>query len=426
MRKNILDFVIDYYRHLRMISRNAALFLLGSFFVNFLFTIYILIFNLYLRELGFSESMIGGILSAMAIGSLVASIPCAILIARYAIKRMLLITTGLLAVAFFLMITVTVPALVAIAAFLMGALISYSRVASAPFFMRNSTKEERTYLFSLNFANWMFAGIIGSYLGGHAQEWYAAHYQPGPESYRFVLLGGILIALLALIPYGMIRAKPPGREERKLVLNRNLIREKGALLFRLSFPFFLVGAGAGLIIPFLNLYFRDVFEMSTERIGIYYAAVQMTMIIGTMAGPVLVRRLGMVRTLVYTELASIPFMFLMAFSGNVPLVIISFLCRGALMNMGQPIGTNFAMEMVPEKAHALANSLMMIAWTSSWAVSTRLGGWVIEHHGYTPSFLITIGFYMASSFLYYYYFSKSEAREGKTYRIGVSGKPDFS
>jgi len=425
MAKSILEFIVDYYRHLRMFSRNVALFLFGSFFINFLFAVYMLIFNLYLRELGFSESVIGRILSSMAIGSTLAAIPCAILIARYPIKRMLLLTTALLAAAFFLMITATIPVLVMIGGFLMGSLISFSRVASAPLFMRNTSSEERTYVFSLNSANWMFAAIAGSYLGGYAQKWYALNFQPGAESYRFVLLGATVVALLALVPYGMIRAKPPAKDERKLVINRQSFKEKGGLLFKLSLPFFLLGTGAGLIIPFLNLYFRDVFEMSTDRIGVYYAAAQVTMIIGTMAAPVLVRRYGMVRTLVFTELASIPFMLFMAFSGNVSLVIVSFLCRGALMNMGQPIGTNFAMEMVTEEVHALVNSLTMIAWTSSWAVSTQLGGWVIEHHGYTPSFLITIGFYMASAFLYYYYFSKSETRDGRAYRIHTPGKIDF-
>ena len=425
MAKSILEFIVDYYRHLRMISRNSALFLLGSFFVNLLFAVYILIFNLYLRELGFTESVIGRTLSSVAIGSMLASIPCALLIARYAIKRMLLITTVLLGVAFFFMVTVTTPWLVMAAGFFMGSFISFSRVASAPLFMRNTTSKERTYVFSLNFANWMFAGIIGSYIGGYAHEWYTLNYQAGIESYRFVLLGGMLSVLLALIPFAMIRAKPPSKNERKLVLNRQLLKERGGLLFRLSFPFFLVGAGAGLIIPFLNLYFRDVFEMSTEQIGVYYAAVQATMIIGTMAAPVLVKRYGMVRTLVITELASIPFMLVMAFSGNSALVVVAFLCRGALMNMGQPIGTNFAMEMVTEDLQALANSINAIAWTSSWAVSTQLGGWVIEQYGYTPSFLITIGFYMSSAFLYYYYFSKSETKKGRTYRINTVGRTDF-
>jgi predicted MFS family arabinose efflux permease len=236
----------------------------------------------------------------------------------------------------------------------------------------------------------------------------------------------MIMTILALVPYAMIKARPPAKDERKLVLNRRMIKEQGGLLFRLSFPMFLVGTGAGLIIPFLNLYFRDVFEMSTEQIGVYFAASQVTMIVGTMAAPVLVRRFGMVRTLVFTEFASIPFMLMMAFSGNMPLVVFSFLCRGALMNMGQPVGTNFAMEMVSKEVHALANSITMIAWTASWAVSTQLGGYVIEHHGYTPSFLITVGFYVASASLTYYFFSKSEVRDGRTYRFNTVGKTDFS
>ncbi|MBU1320250.1 MAG: MFS transporter [candidate division Zixibacteria bacterium] len=417
MPRSIIDFVVDYYRHLRIISRNAALFLLGSFFINMLFSVFYLIFNLYLRELGFSESVIGRILSATAIGSMVAAIPAAILISKYTIKRMLLASTVVLAASFYLMVTLTSTVSIMAAAFLMGAFMSFSRVASAPLIMRNSTQKERTYVFSLNFANWMFAGIIGSFAGGYAQKWYSVTYGAGPGSYRFVLYCGIAICLLALIPYAMMKARPPAKEERKFVLDRRLLKEKGGLLFKLSFPFFLVGAGAGLIIPFLNLYFRDVFDMSTETIGTYYAIVQATMIIGVMAGPVLSKRFGMVRTLVVSELASIPFMLIMAFSGNTQLVVISFLCRGALMNMGQPIGTNFTMEMVSEDVHALANSFGMLAWTSSWAVSTQLGGWVIEGYGYTPSFIITICFYLASAALYYHYFANSELKEGHSYRI---------
>jgi predicted MFS family arabinose efflux permease len=95
----------------------------------------------------------------------------------------------------------------------------------------------------------------------------------------------------------------------------------------------------------------------------------------------------------------------------------AFLCRGALMNMGQPIGTNFAMEMVPKETQALANSLTMLAWTASWALSTQLGGWVIENHGYTQSFVIAAGLYAASAVLYYYYFSRSEKKMEGGYSV---------
>ncbi len=426
MTRQLKDAAIDYYRHLRMISKNAALFLAGSFFINFLFSINFLIFNLYLRELGYSESFIGRALSSGAIGSLVAAIPCALLIARYPIKRMLIATTIMVAACFYMMVTVREPALIMLFAFLVGANVSFSRVASAPIIMRNSTPEERTYVFSLSFANWMFAGIIGSVLGGYAQEWYAAMIAPGAESYRIVLLGGVVLGLCAVVPFALIKAKPPSDDERKMALNKALLREQGGILFKLAFPFFLVGMGAGLIIPFLNLYFRDEFNMSTDQIGIYYSMVQATMIIGTMAGPVLVKKFGMVRTIVWTELASVPFMLLMAFSGYEWIVIASFLCRGALMNMGQPIGTNFAMEMVKKEVHGLANSVTMIAWTASWAISTQVGGWVIDHHGYVPSFLLTVCLYTASAILYYFYFSGAESKEGGAYHLLYGGKRDFS
>jgi len=426
MIKSVTGGIVDYFQHLRMISKNAWMFLAGSFFINLLFAINFLIFNLYLRELGFSESVIGRTLSAGAIGSLVAAIPCALIIARYPIKRMLIATTMILAVCFFMMVTVREPLLIMFFSFLVGANVSFSRVASAPIIMRNSTPEERTYVFSLSFANWMLPGMIGSVLGGYAQEWYAATFSPGADSYRFVLLAGIVLGICAIGPFALIKAKPPSSDERKLVLNKALLKDQGRILSKLALPFFFVGMGAGLIIPFLNLYFRDEFSMSTDEIGIYYSLVQATMIIGTMAGPVLAKKIGMVRTIVWTELASIPFMLLMAFSGYEWIVVASFLCRGALMNMGQPIGTNFAMEMVRKEVHGLTNSVMMIAWTSSWAVSTQIGGWVIEHHGYIPSFLITVGLYTLSAFLYFTFFSRSEKKENGVYHIQMGSKRDFS
>jgi MFS family permease len=116
----------------------------------------------------------------------------------------------------------------------------------------------------------------------------------------------------------------------------------------------------------------------------------------------------MVRTIVFTELASIPFMLILAYSYNFPLVFMAFLLRGALMNMGQPVGTNFAMEMVPKSHQGLMNALLMFAWTSSWMISTRIGGMVIEIYGYTVSLLVAIILYVISALTYFMFFRKAE------------------
>jgi predicted MFS family arabinose efflux permease len=219
---------------------------------------------------------------------------------------------------------------------------------------------------------------------------------------------GISFSVLALIPFGLIRSPYSISSEDRLEINREIVKKIRGPFFRLALPYFLVGAGAGMIIPFLNLFFRDRFGQSPQEIGFLYGMVNLTMFIGVMAGPVLVRKCGMVRTLAYTQLLSIPFMLVLAFSYNFPLVIFAFLMRGGLMNMGQPIGTNFAMEMVPEAYHGLLNAFLNFAWMLSWMVATQVGGMVIERYGYTASLLVAVGMYIISSVLYYLFFRQAE------------------
>jgi predicted MFS family arabinose efflux permease len=80
------------------------------------------------------------------------------------------------------------------------------------------------------------------------------------------------------------------------------------------------------------------------------------------------------------------------------------------MNMNQPLSTNFAMESVRKEEHAVTNSLLLLAWTGSWAVSVRIGGILIERYSYTPSFVVAIILYILASALYYYFFKGTEAK----------------
>jgi predicted MFS family arabinose efflux permease len=79
------------------------------------------------------------------------------------------------------------------------------------------------------------------------------------------------------------------------------------------------------------------------------------------------------------------------------------------MNMNQPLSTNLAMESVRKEEHAVTNSLLLLAWTGSWAVSVRIGGMLIERYSYVPPFIIAIILYVLSSVLYYYFFRNIEA-----------------
>ena len=172
----------------------------------------------------------------------------------------------------------------------------------------------------------------------------------------------------------------------------------------------LIGLGAGLIIPFMNLYFHDRFGLNEAEIGILFAVMQGFMVLGNLFGPAVSRRLGLVGGVVATQLASVPFMLALGLSGWLPVVIASFFLRSTLMNMNQPLTSHFAMEVVRERDHAVTNSLLALSWFVAWAISADIGGAMIERSGYTTPLLIAAGLYVLASVLYWYFFRGVEER----------------
>ena len=170
----------------------------------------------------------------------------------------------------------------------------------------------------------------------------------------------------------------------------------------------LLGLGAGLIIPFMNRCFRDRFGLSEGEIGALFAVMQGFMVVGNLFGPAVSRRIGLVGGVVATQLASVPFMVVLALSGNFPLVAAAFFLRSGLMNMNQPLASHFAMEVVSERDHAVTNSLLSLAWFLAWSLSADIGGALIERKGYTEPLLIAAGLYVAASILYWVFFKDVE------------------
>lgn len=399
----------NYLQDLHQLTPNARKYLLGSFFIGMTFSSLMLLLNLYLRERGFGEADIGSVLSAGALGMVCTSIPGAILISRIRLKPILLVTTILYVI--FGLITIYTQQLWAIktAYFCAGVAMTFYRIASSPFFMRNSSPRERPYLFSLSFGIAVIAGVFGSFIfGGLVELLMESFGYDSVHAHQFSLAVGVVFSFLALIPFALLKMPKQIPKEDRLEFSLKTFAPFKGLFMKLSAPYFIVGTGAGMIIPFLNIFFRDRFGQDPHEIGFFFGLVHLTMFVGIMAGPIMVKKIGMVRTMVYTQLLSIPFMLILAFSYYFPLVIAAFLIRGALMNLGHPIGNNFAMEMVPKSMHAIMNALLMFAWTSSWMVSTKIGGMVIESHGYTISLVIAVILYIISSVLYYFYFRNSE------------------
>ncbi|KAA3632438.1 MAG: MFS transporter [Calditrichaeota bacterium] len=400
----------DYLTNIKLFSQNARLYLLGSFLIGVNFHVFQLLLNLYLRELGFEESQIGYVISSRAVGMTLIAIPGAMLLSRIRLKPILLASVSLFALFMFFISSFTqLEFLIGFSA-LAGMSFAFYRIGAGPFYMRNSTERERTHLFSVSFGMMIMAGMAGSFGSGQLVTIFADHYNDIILGYRYTLYIGIIFSLIALIPFFFIKASRPSDDENKINLSLEQFRLRGKFYFRITISNFMVGLGAGLIIPFLNLYFRDRFHLGADTIGLYYFFVSFAMLAGSLAGPVVAHKFGLVRAVVITQLISIPFMFILSYSYVLPLVVTAFILRAGFMNLGVPIVTNLGMELSEKKEQGLVNALLMVSWTSSWMISAAAGGTLIDKYGYTFTINITIALYLLSTILFYSFFKNAEEK----------------
>jgi len=402
----------DYIKHIRLISRNAYLFLMGSFFMGFGSSVFWLLLNLYLRQLGFKEGTIGSILSASSIGTVIVAVPAAILVDNFKAKYILMIACLFSSGSMISMAISEQIGTMRILYGFAGAMGTASMVAASPFFMRNSSPVERPYLFGINMALNTVAGFIGSLAGGFIPDYLAKSGVPLLLGYRYTLIGGASLALAGIAFYSMIKSDSP-QKSGKLDLAQYIGARDWRTMSKLMIPHFTIGMGAGLVIPFLNLYFLKRFDLESAAIGRIFSIAAIFTATGFLVGPAIVKKIGLLKTVVATELLSIPFLLILAFSYSLPLSIVAFYFRGSLMNMASPLYNNFAMELVPENQQAGVNSVLSLAWSSSWMVSTNIGGQIIEHYGFTPVMLITVGLYTVGIVISYTLF-KSRSQIGKS------------
>jgi predicted MFS family arabinose efflux permease len=369
--------------------------------------------NLYLRSRGLDEAAIGRILSAGSAGVLAISLPAALLTERIRPGRLFhLSATGFAACLLLLVLVPPHPALLMGLSFLVGALFTVHWVAEGPFFFQSEGPEHRTELFGIAHALETVATILTAWCTGVAAEALARRLGSESAGLRWAIGGAAVASLLAILPYRRIRtpaAPGPRKGWRDYVIPR-----QARLVFRLTLPAFLIGCGAGLTIPFLNLYFRDRFHVGAAPIGGLFAVSQLLMVGGYLAGPMLARRFGHVRTVVATELLSLPFFFLMAVTDQLEVAAAAFWMRAALMNMNHPVSAAFSMEQVDPDQRTVLNSIRGFAWNLSWMVTAAVGGWIIkETGGYAASMFATIGLYLSAAGLFWWWFRGKEGKKAE-------------
>ncbi|WP_246042297.1 MFS transporter [Cohnella pontilimi] len=420
---------MEWKQQLQQYSRNIRLFFVFNLVFNTGFGMFMLVYNLYVRALGYEQTMVGDLVAMTAIASAIILIPAGILNDRFGSKPV--VTFGLFA----MVLALTARSLfearhgMIVTAFLGG--MSQALVSSTvlPFMANNSTPAQRVHLFSFNMALVMFASVIGNVLGGSFSDIF--HYSFGvPEvaSLRLTLLIGVGIAALGLFPVLMyspvgarVRRDGAPFRLREAARNHKMSLQVIVLFALLSL---LSSSAGGMIVPYLNVYFEDRFHVSNTMIGIVVSLGQGATALAYLFGPAIARRFGEAKAVVLLQLSSIPFMLLTAYTMNFYLASAGYLLRQALMNAANPFYNTIKMKYVEPSMRGLASSsgeaMFNLGWFLAAPVSTGLVARYGPYYGYAYAFTVTAVVYTLISILFHIFFGKEryfksmEEPEGKS------------
>ena len=407
----------SWLKSLRSFNRNIRLFIVANVLIQIGMGVFSVMYNLYIRELGLPEAVNGSVISVTSLATAIMLVPAGILSDKFGRKWILITGTSLTAIMLLGRSIVTAEYPMLILGFATGIVWALTQVSGVPFLAENSKSSERMKLFSIHFALVTVANVIGSLLGGVIADialWLGAE---EVRSIQISLIVGVAIFIAGLLPLFSLKStmkleelEDDSKELAEEVKTEANFRANFKVIVLFGIANLLIGTGAGLVIPYLNLYFANRFDASNSYVGLILALGSAMTVVAMLIGPRLVKQVGKVRALVIFQIASIPFLFLTAFTSSLLFASIGFLLRQALMNAGNPIQSAIAMDVVHDKYKGLANSINQMVFNLGWAAMGMPAAWLVttfgSYWGYAYAFSITGCLYLIASTYFYIVFGR--------------------
>lgn len=400
-----------YKQKLSHFSHNAKFLIYSELLSATGMTFWGLLFNLYLKSLGFSREEIGNTLLCGNLAIACCALPMAFLSNKHRFHRLMGVGQILSLLFLLLSLVFTGKWEIRFFVFMAFSFMTASKILISPFIMENSSIVERTYVFSLHSIAGYVGGVLGNLLAGTSADGAAKFLGlVSSDSYRVAILVGLSLSFfgaLSLLSF----VKTPKKKEQSYNVSFNYFKGLDWNYFtKVLLPANLIALGAGLIVQFLNLYLKDVFHASDSFIGVVMSIQSAAIMAATFVAPLIAERLGKVKAVTLFYSLSLPFMVILAFTTEIFWGSAGVVVRAALMNMAGPLFSSIVYEYCVPGNRSFLNALNTIFWALSWALSAFLYGTVFKGD-YTLCFLLASALYLASTILFYRFFKDRENRD---------------
>jgi MFS family permease len=331
----------------------------------------------YLTELGFGPLEVGAIVTGTLLGSAAVTLGVGLLGFRLSRKRILLGATALMAAtgigfagltSFWPLLIVAVvgtlnPSGGDVSLFLPTEQAALAHTAAGP---------ARTLRFAWYNLTGSLAAAVGALLSGAPALLTAHGGVSRVAAERGVFLFYAACALAAALVY---RSLSPAVEVHPARYPARPLAESRAVVLRLAALFSLDAFGGGFVVQsLLVLWLYRRFQLDARTTAAVFFVAGMLGGFSQILSPRVARRIGLVRTMVYTHLPANLFLVLAAFMPTAPLAITCLLLRMAMSQMDVPARQAFVMAVVPPDERAAAASVTNVPRSLAAGLAPLLTG----------------------------------------------------
>ncbi len=384
------------------------------------------IFPLYLAKEGMGAAEVGLILSLSGAVSMALVVLVGVAADRFGRRRALLALSALTALGAVLLAWLPLGPVMAVVASGLGGVGRGGGAGSGgawgpvfpaeqPLLAAAAPEQNRTRVFGVISFVGVLAGAVGSLVAGLPQVLVGDGLSI-VAGYRLLFALGAALGVVMIAVTLPVRESRPDPAEAATEAPPMSVRQ---LIGRLSVTNGLNGCGIGFLGPLFTYWLYRRFGVGPAELGVLYAVVNLAAAFPYLTSAALVRRLGAVRTVVWTRLIGVGALVAMPFLPSFTLVGVAYTLRMVLNSLGMPARQSFTMAVSDERYRSRVAAFGSLPSQVTSLVSPAVAGVVMDEWLSFP--LFGAAFFIAANAVAYHYAFHSVAVPGEARRPAAQG-----